>query len=98
MLGRLDPVLGRIGPGPAASNRAGSTTGSGSATGTLRCSRVPVVRARLTKIRNSHVLSDDRPSNPSSPRSAASQVSCTTSSATARLGTNEAASRSIGSW
>jgi GNAT superfamily N-acetyltransferase len=34
----------------------------------------------------------------SRPRSAASQVSWTTSSATARLGTNEAASRSICSW
>ena len=43
----------------------------------------------------SQVFSDDRPSNEPSPRSAASQVSWTTSSATARLGTNDSASRSM---
>jgi hypothetical protein len=48
-------------------------------------------------MRNNQVFSDERPSKLSRPRSTASQVSWTTSSATA-LGTNEAASRSIGSW
>src|SRR5690348_4064061 len=81
---------------PAPSNRAGSTAGSGSATGTLRCSLLPVVRARFTRIRNTQVFSDERPSNPSRPRSTASQVSWTTSSATARFGTNDAARASIG--
>jgi hypothetical protein len=47
---------------------------------------------------NSQDFSDERPWNPARPRSNASQVSWTTSSAMARLGTNEAASRSIGSW
>ena len=83
---------------PEASNRDGSTAGSGSATGMLRCSRVPVFRAWFTRMANSQVLSDERPSNPPRPRNTASQVSWTTSSAMARLGTNEAASRSIGSW
>src|SRR6185369_13390544 len=83
---------------PSPPNRVGSTAGSGSATGTLRCSLLPVLRARFTRMRNSHVFSDDRPWKASRPRSAASQVSCTTSSATARLGTNDAASASIGSW
>jgi hypothetical protein len=64
----------------------------------LRCSRVPVFLAWLTQMANSQVFSDERPSNPARPRSTASQVSWTTSSATARLGTNDAASRSIGSW
>jgi hypothetical protein len=82
---------------PEASNRDGSTTGSGSATGTLRFSRVPVFLAWFTRMRNSQVLRDERPSNPPRPRSRPSQVSWTTSSAMARLGTNEAASRSIGS-
>jgi hypothetical protein len=59
---------------------------------------LPVLRARFTRMRNSQVFSDARPSKVSRPRSAASQVSWTTSSATARLGTNEAASRSICSW
>jgi hypothetical protein len=38
-------------------------------------------------MRKIHVLSDERPSKASIPRSTASHVSCTTSSATARLGT-----------
>ena len=83
---------------PSPPNRDGSTAGSGSATGTLRCSLLPVLLARFTRMRNSQVFSDERPSKFSRPRSTASQVSWTTSSATARLGTNEAASRSIGSW
>src|SRR5712691_2063977 len=75
---------------PSPPNRDGSTAGSGSATGTLRCSLLPVLLARFTRMRNSQVFSDERPSKFSRPRSAASQVSWTTSSATARLGTNEA--------
>src|SRR6516162_8178467 len=72
-----------------------STTGPASATGMVRCSRLPVVRARLTRMVNIHVRSDALPWKAGRPRSTASQVSWTTSSATARLGTNEAASRSM---
>ena len=72
---------------PSGPNRDASTTGVGSSIGMLRCSLVPVVRARLTRMVNTQVRSDDRPSNPLRPRKTASQVSWTTSSATARLGT-----------
>ena len=44
---------------------------------------------------NTHVRSDERPSKRSRPCSAASQVSCTTSSATAALGTYMRATRII---
>ena len=92
-------MLGRVGPAAVAAEPGRVRgQGSGSATGTLRCSLLPVVLARFTRMRNSQVLSDERPSKFSSPRNTASQVSWTTSSATARLGTNEAASCSIGSW
>ena len=94
----LDPGLRR-----AASRRRRRTGAArptaaltASAPGTLRCSCAPAVLARLTRIRNSQVFNDDRPSKPSMPRTPPSQVSWTTSSATARLGTNEDASRSIG--
>ena len=84
---------------PAALNRSGGTAGSSMrSVGVSRRSRTPAVRARLTTMRNSHVFSDDRPSNRSMPRTTPSQVSCTTSSATARLGTNVDASRSRGAW
>jgi hypothetical protein len=53
----------------------------------LRCSRTPVLRARLTRIRKSHVLNEERPAKPSIPRSTATHVSCTTSSAIALLAT-----------
>ena len=72
---------------PAPSNRAWSTTGPMSSTATLRRSRLPAVLAWLIRMRNSHVRTDERPSKPSSPRSTPTQVSWTTSSATARLGT-----------
>ena len=44
---------------PAPLNRDGSTAGSGSATGTLRCSLLRVLRARLTRMRNSQVFSEE---------------------------------------
>ena len=65
---------------------------------TLRASRAPAVRARLTRIASSQVRSDERPSKRSMPRSTPSQVSWTTSSATARLETNVEARRSMASW
>ena len=49
-----------------------------------RCARVFAV---LTRMRKTHVFSDDRPSNRSSAPRTRSQVSCTTSSASARVGT-----------
>ena len=49
-----------------------------------RCARVFAV---LTRMRKTHVFSDERPSNRSSAPSTRSQVSCTTSSASARVGT-----------
>ena len=72
---------------PDASNRARSTTGPASPTARVRCSRTPVLVARLTRIRNSHVRNDERPAKPSIPRSTPTHVSCTTSSATAWLET-----------
>ena len=47
---------------------------------------------------NSQVLNDDRPSKRSTPRTTASHVSCTTSSATERLATTVPASRSSLDW
>ena len=64
--------------------------------GTLRPSRTPRVLARFVRMVNSHVLSEDRPSKRSIPWSTPSHVSCTTSSATARLGTYSIASRNRG--
>ena len=51
--------------------------------GDRTCSFVPVVRARLTQMRKSHVFSVERPSKRSRPRSTAIHVSWTTSSALA---------------
>ena len=68
---------------PIPSNRSAS----GSTPLSLRLSRVAVVRALFIRIRNSQVRRDDRPSNRSTPRTTANQVSCTTSSATASLPT-----------
>ena len=47
---------------------------------------------------NSQVLNDDRPSKRSTPRTTASHVSCTTSSATERLATTVPARRSSLVW
>ena len=60
-----------------------------------RCgARAPaVVRARFRRMWKSQVLNEDRPSKRSTPRTTASQVSCTTSSATERLATTVSASR-----
>jgi hypothetical protein len=55
--------------------------------GALEPSRAARVRARLTRIRKIHVLSDDLPSNAQIPRITPSQVSCTTSSAMAAFAT-----------
>ena len=51
--------------------------------GRIRLSRTPCRLAWLTQIRNTQVRSVDRPSNDSIPRTTASQLSCTTSSAVA---------------
>ena len=64
----------------------------------LRCSRPAVVRARFSRMWNSHVLNDDRPSKRSTPRTTASQVSWTTSSATERFATTVPASLSNLVW
>jgi hypothetical protein len=61
--------------------------------GTERRSRSPRVFAMFVRIRNIQVLSDERPSNRSIPFSTPIQVSCTTSSATAALGTYMRATR-----
>ena len=53
----------------------------------LRRSRAPLRIATLVRMRKIQVLSEERPSNPSIPRITAIQVSCTASSAAARLGT-----------
>ena len=56
---------------PSAPNAAGSTAGASSLSsaenGTLRASRTPRVRARLTRMRKIQVRSDERPSKPSRP-------------------------------
>ena len=65
------PVYWSSGP----RNRSGSTVGPRELNGTARRSRVPRVRAMLVRIRNVQVRSDERPSNPSIPRSTASQAS-----------------------
>ena len=57
------------------------------ANGTLRRSRGPARIATFVRMRKIQVLSEERPSKPSIPRITAIQVSCTASSATARLGT-----------
>ncbi len=86
------------------SKRSGSTAGAprsvpaSEANGRLLPSRCPRVLAMLVRIRKIHVRSDDRPSKLSRPRSTPSQVSWTTSSATARLETNMRATRSMAGW
>ena len=55
--------------------------------GTVRPSRAARVFARLIRMRKIQVFSDERPSNAQMPWITPSQVSCTTSSATARLET-----------
>jgi hypothetical protein len=79
----------------AESNRAASTVATRSLTVVVRRSRTPAVLALLIRMRNSHVRTDDRPSNRLSPCRNPSHASCTTSSATAWLGTYPAASRSM---
>jgi hypothetical protein len=61
----------------------------------LRTSLRARVIAVLTRMRNTQVFSDDRPWKRSIPSITASQVSDTTSSAIARVGTRLAAIRSI---
>ena len=79
---------------PLASKRS-TTSSSGRP---ARRSRSAVECARLSRIRNSQVLNDDRPSNRSTPRTTAIQVSWHTSSATARLPTVAVANRSSRGW
>src|SRR5207237_1133391 len=78
---------------PAAPKRSRSTVGSklpsssSEENGTERPSRCARVLAVLVRIRKIQVFSDDRPSNRLIPFRTPSQVSWTTSSATARLET-----------
>src|SRR6516225_7642209 len=58
-------------------------------------SRAPQVLARLTRIENVHVRSDERPSNLAKPLSIPSQASWTTSSADCGLSTNDRARRNM---
>ena len=62
--------------------------------GNERDSRTPLVRPTFARMLNTQVLSDDRPSNRSRPRTTASQVSCTTSWAEASVDTYVRATRS----
>ena len=64
--------------------------------GSVRFSRLPRVRAVLRRIWKIHVRSDERPSNRSIPLMTPTHVSCTTSSAIARLGTWASANRVSG--
>src|SRR5215472_11614651 len=66
---------GGVDHAPFGPKRDASTTGPASATGIDRCSRTPVDRARLTRMVNIQVRSDDLPSKLARPRSTASQVS-----------------------
>ena len=81
-------------------NRSGSTAGSDSSPTTAengidRPSRWPRVFAMFVRMRKIQVLRLERPSKAPIPLRTASQVSCTTSSATARLATYMRATRSI---
>jgi len=76
-------VTGGCAHAPFASNRDSRSSSGRPA----RCSRPAVDRARFTVTLNSHVLKEERPSKRSIPRTTASHVSWTTSSATARLPT-----------
>ena len=98
-LGAGAPLHGPAVPDPSESStktsRAGSTetppgpapagTSEMAENGTVRASRAPTVRARFTSIRKIHVFTEQRPSNRWKPSNSASQVSCTTSSATAAV-------------
>ena len=82
---------------PSAANAAGSTVGrsslSSAENGMLRASRTARVRARLTRMRKIQVRSDERPSKALSPRTTASHVSWTTSSAAVLVRTKVRATR-----
>src|SRR3954464_1829141 len=90
-------------PVPPPTKRSGSTAANSpsvssrasDANGTERRSRWPRVRARLTRMLNTQVRSEERSSKWSSPCSAASHVSWTTSSAMAAVGTYMRATRII---
>ena len=79
----------------AGRKRSGLTAASGPPTssaatpanGTVRPSRTARVFAWLMRMRKIQVLSDERPSNAQRPWITPTQVSCTTSSATARFET-----------
>ena len=107
LLGR-GPLGGRAGPRagvgiaestgsgrgpPRARRRPSSRRRKRKENGSTRRSRRPRVRAMLSRMLAIQVRSDDRPSKRSIPFRTASQVSCTTSSAIARLGTCIRASR-----
>ena len=83
--------------------RSGSTLGPVSCSaiaenGISRRSRSALVFARFVRMRKIQVLRDERRSNRSMPWSTASQVSCATSSATARSRTKVCASRTSAAW
>ena len=86
----------RRGSDPASTAASGTRAGSCSAeNGMLLPSRCARVFAVLTRMRNTHVLSDDLPSNRSRAPRTRSHVSWTTSSATARDGVKMRATRSM---
>src|SRR6266568_4970949 len=80
--GDADPVI--CGPSSGASDQ-----------GSVLASRAPRVLARLTRIENVHVRSEDLPSNFARPLSIPSQASWTTSSADCGLPTKDLATRSM---
>src|SRR2546429_5216438 len=83
-------------PEPAnLSSAAGPSRGSSEDQVSVLASRAPRVLARLTRIENVHVRSDDRPSNFARPLSIPSQASWTTSSADCGLPTKDLATRSM---
>ena len=91
-----DQVRAASSPGPANQSSAfGSPRVASGGCGTVLASRAPRVLARLTKMVNVHVRSDERPSNLARPLSIPSQASWTTSSADCGLSTNDRASRNM---
>ena len=76
-------------------NQSSRPAPPGATGGNVLASRAPRVLARLTRMVNIQVRSDERPSNLARPLSIPSQASWTTSSADCALSTNERATRSM---
>ena len=91
-----DQVRAASSPGPGNQSSAlGPPRVASGGWGTVLASRAPRVRARLTRMVNVQVRSDERPSNLARPLSIPSHASWTTSSADCGLVTNDRASRSM---